>query len=63
MNSNEKNQEEEEEEKKSFKEEDWNETFKEMYIYEILEGKPEYNFKGIYPIIEDYLAGIECPNE
>lgn len=27
----------------------------ELYLYEILEGKPEINFKGIYPLIEEYL--------
>ena len=25
-------------------------------MYEILEGKPEIKFKGIYPLIEEYLA-------
>lgn len=28
----------------------------ELYLWEILAGKPEINFKGIYPLIEEYLA-------
>jgi hypothetical protein len=28
----------------------------ELYLWEILVGKPEIKFKGIYPLIEEYLA-------
>jgi glutamate--cysteine ligase catalytic subunit len=28
----------------------------ELYIFEILEGKPEINFKGIYPLVEEYMS-------
>ncbi len=28
----------------------------ELFIWEILTGKPEIKFKGIYPLIEDYMA-------
>lgn len=28
----------------------------ELSLYEILEGKPEINFKGIYPLIEEFMA-------
>lgn len=27
----------------------------ELYIWEILQGKPEINFKGIYPLIEEFM--------
>ena len=30
----------------------------EMYLYEILEGKPEIGFKGIYPLIEEYMGDM-----
>jgi hypothetical protein len=52
-----------EEEKNGFHDEDWNETFKEMFIHEILGGKPEIDFKGVYPMIEDYLTDTKCPEE
>lgn len=32
------------------------ESYHELYIYEILEGKPEINYKGIYPLINEYMA-------
>ncbi len=28
----------------------------ELYLWEILEGKPEIKFKGIYPLIEEFMA-------
>lgn len=37
-------------------EEDEEEIFRELYIHEILEGKSEIGFKGIYPLIYEYLA-------
>lgn len=36
---------------------DTNDLYEEMYIYEILEGKSDIGFKGIYPLIYDYLRG------
>lgn len=27
----------------------------EMYIHEILEGKPDIGYKGLYPLIEEYM--------
>jgi hypothetical protein len=27
----------------------------ELFIWEILQGKPEINFKGIYPLIEEFM--------
>lgn len=32
-----------------------NEEIHELYIHEILEGKPELNYKGLYPLIEEYM--------
>lgn len=31
------------------------ETYHELYIHEILEGKASINFKGIYPLVEEYM--------
>ena len=28
----------------------------EMFIYEILEGKPDIGYKGLYPLIEEYMC-------
>jgi glutamate--cysteine ligase catalytic subunit len=31
-------------------------SFHELYVHEILTGKPEIGFKGIYPLIEEFMA-------
>ena len=31
-------------------------VLEELYLWEILAGKPEIKFKGIYPLIEEYMA-------
>jgi hypothetical protein len=36
--------------------------YHELYIYEILEGKNDINFKGILPLIEEYMA-MKCYNK
>jgi hypothetical protein len=33
----------------------------ELYIWEILEGKPEIKFKGIYPLIEEFMIDQKYP--
>lgn len=34
---------------------DDNEVYHELYLYEIFEGKPEIQYKGIYPLIHEYM--------
>jgi glutamate--cysteine ligase catalytic subunit len=31
-------------------------SIQELYVHEILSGKPEIGFKGIYPLIEEFMA-------
>jgi hypothetical protein len=33
----------------------------ELYIWEILEGKPDIKFKGIYPLIEEFMKDRKYP--
>ena len=35
----------------------------ELYIWEILQGKPEIKFKGIYPLIEEFMHDRKYPQD
>ena len=35
----------------------------ELYIWEILQGKPEIKFKGIYPLIEEFMNDRKYPQD
>ena len=35
----------------------------ELYLWEVLKGKPEIKFKGIYPLIEEFMADRMYPAE
>lgn len=42
---------------------DDNETFHELYLYEILEGKAEINYKGVYPLFNEYMEKKQYPKD
>lgn len=42
---------------------DDNETYEELYLFEILDGKPESKYKGVFPLIREYMQKMEYPKE
>lgn len=34
---------------------DENETYHELYLYEIFEGKDDLDYRGVFPLIEEYM--------